>query len=56
MSWNCGIPPAIDVSGMPVFRGGGGTSNDRGLYAVLVCILRFDDVRERGVVENARTC
>ena len=56
MSWTRGIELAMDVSGMPVFRGGGGpTSRDRGLYAVLVCIFRFDPVRERGVEENDRT-
>ena len=30
---------------MPVFLGGGGgRSNEDGWYAVLVCILRFDDI------------
>lgn len=43
----------MDVSGMPVFRGGGGgISRDRGLYAVLVCIFRFDEVRVSGDEEN----
>lgn len=39
------MPPAIDVSGMPEFRGGGkGVSREYGWYAVLVCIFRFDDI------------
>jgi hypothetical protein len=43
---------------MPVFRGGGGpTSKERGWYAVLVCILRFVDMRGDGVEEKDRkTC
>jgi hypothetical protein len=37
----------MDVSGMPIFRGGGGgVSKEYGWYAVLVCILRFVDMRE----------
>jgi hypothetical protein len=53
-----GIPLAMDVSEVPVFRGGGGpASKDRGWYAVLVCILRFVDMREGGAEENdRRTC
>jgi hypothetical protein len=40
---------------MPVFRGGGGpTSKERGWYAVLVCILRFVDMRGEGVEEKGR--
>lgn len=46
----------MDVSGIPVLRGGGGpTSKERGLYAVLVCIFLFTPVRARGVEENDRT-
>jgi hypothetical protein len=36
MSFTCGILPAIEVSGMLAFRGGGGGSKFEGLYAVLV--------------------
>lgn len=44
MSFTCGILPAMDVSGMLAFRGGGGGSlKFEGLYAVLVCILRLED-------------
>ncbi len=44
--FKCGIPPAIEESGAPAFRGGGGGAESReyGWYAVLVCILRFDDI------------
>jgi hypothetical protein len=56
MSWTCGTPLAMEVSRTPVFRGGGGgMSRDRGLYAVLVCIFRFDEVRVSGDEENDRT-
>jgi hypothetical protein len=42
LTW--GIVPAIEVSGISEFRGGGGgESNEEGVNAVLVCILRFDD-------------
>lgn len=37
-------PPAIDVSGIPAFRGGGiSGSSVCGLYAVAVCSCLFDD-------------
>ena len=54
----CGIPPAIDVSGMPTFRGGGGlVPNEYGWYAVLVCIFLFEDIREFCEEEKVRrTC
>jgi hypothetical protein len=54
----CGIPPAMDVSGMPTFRGGGGSEpNEYGWYAVLVCIFRFEDIREVCEEEkDRRTC
>lgn len=54
----CGIPPAIDVSGIPTFRGGGGSEpNEYGWYAVLVCIFRFEDIREVCEEEKERrTC
>lgn len=39
------MPPAIEVSGTPEFLGGGsGVSKEYGWYAVLVCILRFEDI------------
>jgi hypothetical protein len=59
MSFTCGIVPAIDVSGTPAFRGGGGrfASRDEGWYAVLVCIFRFDDIRAGCAEEKVRrTC
>lgn len=58
MSLTCGIPPAIDVSGRPTFRGGGGSEpNEYGWYAVLVCIFRFEDIREACEEEKERkTC
>ena len=41
---NCGIPPAIELSGMPELRGGGGTeSSVSGRYAVVVTSFRFED-------------
>jgi hypothetical protein len=48
----------MDVSGIPVFRGGGGwVSKEYGWYAVLVCIFRFEDCREEFVDEkDRRTC
>jgi hypothetical protein len=58
VSLTCGIAPAIDVSGIPVFRGGGGwVSKEYGWYAVLVCIFRFEHIREEFVEEkDRRTC
>lgn len=53
-----GIPPAIEVSGIPEFRGGGGKESGRvyGRKAVAVCISRFEerymcpyDENDRGV-------
>jgi hypothetical protein len=42
-----GLPPAIEVSGTPVLRGGGGGGcSDEGWYAVAVCICRLDDWRK----------
>lgn len=39
-------PPAIEVSGTPTLRGGGGWGySDEGWYAVAVCICRFADCR-----------
>ena len=53
MSLTCGIPPAMDVSGMPTFRGGGGSEpREKGWYAVLVCIFRFEDIR--GICEDEK--
>lgn len=43
MSLTCGMPLAIEVSGIPEFLGGGiGVSKEYGWYAVLVCIFRFE--------------
>lgn len=58
MSLNCGMPPAMDVSGIPAFRGGGGwVSRGYGWYAVLVCIFRFEDIRDEFLEEkDRRTC
>jgi hypothetical protein len=59
VSFTCGIVPAIDVLGTLAFRGGGGrfVSRDEGWYAVLVCILRFDDMRAGFAEEKVRrTC
>ncbi len=59
MSFTCGIVPAIDESGTPAFRGGGGrfVSRDEGWYAVLVCIFRFDEVYAICAEEKVRrTC
>jgi hypothetical protein len=40
------FPPAIEVSGTPAFRGGGGGGcNEAGWYAVAVCICLLDDWR-----------
>jgi hypothetical protein len=46
----------MDVFGTPTFRGGGGRfeSRDDGWYAVLVCILRFDDMRDGWTDEKVR--
>lgn len=46
MSWGCGNPLPIDVSGVPLLRGGGGAwgSREYGWY-VLVCIFLFVDMR-----------
>lgn len=47
----------MDVSGTPVFRGGGGGGGDEnvcGVYAVLVCILRFEDILEGFEEEKVR--
>lgn len=54
----CGIAPAMDVSGMPAFRGGGSwLSREYGWNAVLVCIFRLEDMREEFVEEKVRrTC
>lgn len=53
MSLTCGMLPAIEVSGMFVFRGGGGGgSKFDGLYAVLVWIFRFDDCCVGCIEEN----
>ena len=48
----------MDVSGTPTFRGGGGSEpNEYGWYAVLVCIFRFEDIREVCEEEKyRRTC
>lgn len=55
MSLTCGIPAVRDDSGMFVFRGGGGGGvSEYGLYAVLVCIFRFEDVCAASVEENCR--
>jgi len=48
VSFTCGMcglfVPAIEVSGIPVLRGGGGGDwREYGVYAVLVCIFRFED-------------
>jgi hypothetical protein len=59
VSFTCGIVPAIEVSGTPAFRGGGGRfgSRDEGWYAVLVWIFRFDDMRTGRAEEKVRrTC
>jgi len=58
VSFTCGTPPAIDVSGMPTFRGGGRGSepNEYGWYAVLVCILRLEDMRVCEEENVRRTC
>lgn len=47
VSWNWGIALAIEVSGVPALRGGGGGSftKECGIYEV-VCIFRFVDARE----------
>jgi hypothetical protein len=51
LTW--GMPPAMEVSGMPVFRGGGGWgSKELGWYAVLVCIFRFEDIWEECAEEK----
>ena len=58
MSLTWGTVPAIDVSGMPTFRGGGGSERrEYGWYAELVCIFRFEDMREAWEEEKQRrTC
>jgi len=58
VSLTCGMVPAIEVSGIPTFRGRGiGDSREYGWYAVLVCIFRFDDEREACAEEKVRkTC
>lgn len=49
------MPPAMEVSGMPAFRGGGGcVSREYGWYAVLVCIFRFEDICEACRQEKVR--
>lgn len=38
------LVPAMDVSGIPVFRGGGGGGSSLyWVYAVLVCIFLFEE-------------
>lgn len=55
VSFTSGIPPAIDVSGMPEFLGGaGGGSRVCGRYAATVCNSRFDESRTRPVEEKFR--
>jgi len=43
VSLTSGIPPAMDVSGIPVFRGGGVVSRVCGRWAVAVWSWRLDD-------------
>ena len=48
-------PPAIDVSGTPTLRGGGGCGySEAGWYAVAVCICRLADCRYGVDEEKAR--
>jgi hypothetical protein len=55
VSFTCGSPPAIELSGTPVFLGeGGGASNEYDWY-VLVCIFLFEDIRAGCIEENARS-
>lgn len=49
------LVPAMDVSGIPVFRGGGGGGSSLyWVYAVLVCIFRFEEDLYELQEENAR--
>lgn len=44
MSLTSGTASAIELSGTPALRGGGGTdSREWGRYAVAVCSFRLDD-------------
>src|SRR6187402_1317439 len=56
VSLTCGMLLAIEVSGMPAFRGGGGgwESREYGWYAVLVCIFRFEDICNDCAEEKVR--
>lgn len=57
VSLTCGMPPAMEVSGMPAFLGRGGcVSREYGWYAVLVCIFRFDDIWDACAENVRRTC
>ena len=47
LSFISGMPPTVEVSGMPKLRGGGGSGlNVDGWYALAVCSCRFDDCRK----------
>ena len=55
VSFTSGTPPAIEVSGMPEFRGGaGGGSRACGRYAAIVCSSLFDERPVRALEENVR--
>ena len=46
MSLTCGMPPAMELSGMPEFLGGGSAeSNVLGWYAEAVTNFRFEESR-----------
>lgn len=52
------MPLVIEVSGTPAFLGGGGCEpSEYGVYAVCVCILRFEEERDIFEEEKCRrTC